>query len=261
MRDILPWDSSNLKRHVYIEIFRPSSLDNSYLYPLFMMNDGQDSDALQIKYTIERLWQRQEIEPVIAVAIHAGDRMQEYGVASEKDFSGRGSKAASYSHFIAQELFPYLKTRFPIDSNKVAIAGFSLGALSAMDIAWNHPDIFKRIGAFSGSFWWRNVDSADEDFDEKVHRIMHSQVRDAKSNPALKFWFQTGTKDEFSDRNKNGVIDSIDDTLDLIAELTKKGYRPFHDIVYHEVKGGEHNQHTWANALPQFLKWAFSMNE
>jgi hypothetical protein len=86
---------------------------------------------------------------------------------------------------------------------------------------------------------------------------MHNQIKDAQSKPGLKFWFQTGTKDENSDRNKNGVIDSIDDTLDLIAELTKKGYRPLHDIVYFEMKGGEHNQHTWAQAMPQFLKWAF----
>jgi enterochelin esterase-like enzyme len=222
-----------------------------------ILNDGQDSEALQIKYTIERLSQRDEIEPIIAVAIHAGDRMQEYGVAGEKDFSGRGSKAGLYTDFIIQELVPYLNNYFPVDGGNISIAGFSLGALSALDIAWNNPAVFQKVGAFSGSFWWRNLDATDQQFDEKVHRIMHNQIRDTKKNPQLKFWFQTGTKDENSDRNKNGVIDSIDDTLDLIAELTKKGYRPFHDIVYHEVKGGEHNQHTWAQAMPQFLKWAF----
>ena len=75
--------------------------------------------------------------------------------------------------------------------------------------------------------------------------------------PDLKFWFQTGTDDERSDRNKNGVIDSIDDTLDLIAELTKKGYRPFYDVHYLEMKDGKHNTGTWAEAMPHFLKWAF----
>jgi enterochelin esterase-like enzyme len=126
-----------------------------------------------------------------------------------------------------------------------------------MDLAWSHPNVFNKVGAFSGSFWWRRVDSADKTFDEKKHRIMHSQIREGELKPGLKFWFQTGTKDEPFDRNGNGVIDSIDDTLDLIAELTKKGYRPFHDIVYHEIRNGEHNQHTWAQAMPHFLKWAF----
>ena len=73
----------------------------------------------------------------------------------------------------------------------------------------------------------------------------------------MKFWFQTGSQDEWGDRNENGIIDSIDDTLDLIAELTKKGYRPFRDIENLEIKDGKHNQETWARAMPYFLKWAF----
>ena len=183
--------------------------------------------------------------------------MQEYGVASEKDFAGRGGKAEAYTNFVLKELLPFLWGRYMIDKKQQVIAGFSLGALSAMDIAWNNAHFFKKVGAFSGSFWWRRVDSASKDFDEKKHRIMHSQIREAEVKPALKFWFQTGTKDEPFDRNGNGVIDSIDDTLDLIAELAKKGYRPFHDIVYHEISNGEHNQHTWTQAMPHFLKWGF----
>jgi len=53
------------------------------------------------------------------------------------------------------------------------------------------------------------------------------------------------------------VIDSIDDTLDLIVELTKKGYRPFHDIHYLELPEGSHDLPTWKQAMPEFLKWAF----
>ncbi|MEJ0055425.1 MAG: GNAT family N-acetyltransferase, partial [Bacteroidota bacterium] len=73
----------------------------------------------------------------------------------------------------------------------------------------------------------------------------------------MKFWFQTGTQDENNDRNNNGVIDSIDDTMDLITELTRKGYRPFHDIQYLEIKDGRHNQETWAQAMPHFLHVGF----
>jgi hypothetical protein len=87
---------------------------------------------------------------------------------------------------------------------------------------------------------------------------MHHEIRNGKKKDQLKFWLQTGALDEMGDRNKNGVIDSIDDTLDLIAELTKKGYRPFHDIQYYEMKDGKHNLETWAEAMPVFLKWAFA---
>jgi enterochelin esterase-like enzyme len=252
----LPSFSPKLNRQVIVDVLRPSHV-NGAVFPLLILNDGQDAEALQLKYTVERLWQRGELAPAIIACVHAGDRMQEYGVADEKDFAGRGSRAKMYSDFLLDELVPYLKSKYPIDAKRQSIAGFSLGALSAMDIAWNHPDVFQKVGAFSGSFWWRRMDSSDKNFDEKKDRIMHSQIREGKLKAGLKFWFQTGTKDEPFDRNGNGVIDSIDDTLDLIAELTKKGYRPFHDIIYHEIHNGEHNQHTWAQAMPVFLKWAF----
>jgi hypothetical protein len=45
--------------------------------------------------------------------------------------------------------------------------------------------------------------------------------------------------------------------LDLIVELTKKGYRPFQDIHYLELKDGEHNLKTWAEAMPTFFEMGF----
>jgi hypothetical protein len=87
---------------------------------------------------------------------------------------------------------------------------------------------------------------------------MHSAIRQGKFIPGMKFWFQAGTLDEKADRNNNGIIDAIDDTLDIISELIKKGYKPYYDVVYHEVKNGHHDVPTWGKAMPHFLKWAFS---
>jgi enterochelin esterase-like enzyme len=82
-------------------------------------------------------------------------------------------------------------------------------------------------------------------------------IKETTIKPELKFWLQTGTKDETADRNKNGIIDSIDDTVDLIKELEAKGYSRPEDIRYVEVVGGSHNPETWAKAMPKFLCWAF----
>jgi hypothetical protein len=68
-------------------------------------------------------------------------------------------------------------------------------------------------------------------------------------------FFETGTLDETADRNNNGIIDSIDDTLSLIEELVKKGYDPETDIRYLELPDGKHDVATWARAFPEFLKW------
>ena len=86
---------------------------------------------------------------------------------------------------------------------------------------------------------------------------MHNQIRNGIYVPWLKFFFETGTLDETADRNKNGIIDSIDDTLSLIEELVKKGYDPAEDIRYLEIKDGRHDVETWGRAFPEFLKWGW----
>jgi enterochelin esterase-like enzyme len=63
--------------------------------------------------------------------------------------------------------------------------------------------------------------------------------------------------DETKDRNNNGIIDSIDDTLDLIKELETKGYQREKDIFYLELPDGHHDVATWGRAMPVFLKWGW----
>jgi iron(III)-enterobactin esterase len=252
--------SKLLDRDTIIDIYLPYQFEEAEKpFPLLLLNDGQDGKAIALKDTLEELSHSKSIEDIILVAVHAGDRMQEYGVAGKPDFKKRGSRAKDYTRFIMTELIPYIHYRYSV-SDRVqdrAIAGFSLGGLSAMDIAWHHPEYFGKAAAFSGSFWWRKRDAKSRLYSEHRDRIMHTTIRNGRHKPGLKFWFQTGLLDEQADRNKNGVIDSIDDTLDLIVELTKKGYRPFHDIQYYEMQDGEHNLPTWKRAMPEFLKWAF----
>jgi len=108
---------------------------------------------------------------------------------------------------------------------------------------------------FSGSFWWRKKDLKDGYHDDD--RILHEMIRETAGHPALKFWLMTGTADELSDRNQNFIIDSIDDTIDVIKALVKKGYKRPADIFYYEMVGGKHDIITWAKAMPKFLEWAF----
>ncbi|MEO6168526.1 MAG: alpha/beta hydrolase-fold protein [Chitinophagales bacterium] len=252
-----------LKRMVVVDVFIPPSYYSSRRkYPILVINDGQDSEAVRIKSTLTRLTRSNEIREVLVIAIHAGDRMQEYGVAAQSDYRKRGNKADLYTGFLLEELLPLIKASYRVDifHDDNAIAGYSLGGLSAFDIGWNHPEIFKKIGVFSGSFWWRSKSYSGGYLDDR-DRIAHAQVMDDEFKPGLRFWFEAGTQDERADRNNNGVIDAIDDTIDMIVELTKKGYRPFKDIEYVEIKGGHHNQKTWAKAMPQFLKWAYGIKE
>ncbi len=251
-------DSIYLEREVKVDCYLPLNVAEPAQMSLLLINDGQDLVKMRFEKILEQLYEHNEIAPLLCVAMHCGtDRRNEYATAKILDYKGRGAKAQQHTDFVMKEVIPFIRETYHIPSFKEkSFAGFSLGALSALDIVWNHPAEFVKTGAFSGSFWWRDKAQEDEDFDEEIHRIMHRQVREGVYHPWLKFFFEVGTQDETADRNNNGIIDAIDDTVSLIDELKKKGYTN-NDIEYLELQDGKHDVPTWARAFPDFLKWGW----
>ncbi len=250
-----------LARTVKVDFYLQGTLKNTAAINLLLINDGQDLIKMNFESILDKFYtDEKDAEPLLCVAMHcSADRKMEYGVADHLDYLGRGAKASLYTSFILEELLPFVKQKFDFLSFKEkAFAGFSLGGLMALDIVWNHPTEFTRVGVFSGSLWWRNIDQTEDEYDDDKHRIMHQQIRNGNFAPWLKFFFQCGNMDETMDRNNNGIIDSIEDTLDLISELETKGYQPETDIHYMEMKDGLHDVPTWARAFPAFLKWGWA---
>lgn len=246
-------ESNYLKRIVIVDVYLPKSCDR---FSLLVLNDGQNLDEMPFAPLLNGLIASGQIRPVLCVGLHCNrDRIEEYATATTTDFAGRGKKAAAYQQFIIEELLPFLHTEYAIESfSQKAIAGFSMGGLSAMDTLWNYPDVFSAAGVFSGSLWWRSKDLGDG-YDDNQHRIMHQLVREKEHLPGKRFYFTTGSMDETADRNNNGIIDSIDDTLDLIKVLEGLGYDREKDIHYYNDEQGRHDVPTWGKALPAFLLW------
>ncbi|HEX6383330.1 MAG TPA: alpha/beta hydrolase-fold protein [Anaerolineae bacterium] len=260
VRTVGDFASENLGNRRSIHVFLPPGYDTDKerRYKVLYVNDGQEMEALRMRETLARLTVARRMEPIIVVAIPSNeDRLHEYGTAVTANAQGLGTKAHAYARFVVEDLMPMINRKFRTltGAPDTAILGASLGGLSAFDIAWNYPDLFGAVGVFSGSFWW----GAGEE-DESVTPnalIAHEMVRTAGYRPGFRAWFQAGTLDEAADRDQNGVIDAIQDTLELIDELEQLGYGRGRDIVYVEVRGGRHNYRTWASAFPDFLKWAF----
>jgi enterochelin esterase-like enzyme len=255
-------NSSYLKREVKVDCYLPLGVAKPAEMSLLLVNDGQDLVSMKFENILDALYAHKNISPILCVGMHcSSDRKNEYGTAKILDYKGRGAKAGLYNQFVMEELIPFIKTTYQVPSFKEkSFAGFSLGALSALDIVWNNPADFRKAGAFSGSFWWRDKAQDDADFDETIHRIMHRQVREGDHYPWLRFFFEVGTQDETADRNNNGIIDAIDDTISLIAELKQKGYADT-DIRYIELQDGRHDVPTWARAFPDFLKWGWGTQQ
>jgi enterochelin esterase-like enzyme len=249
--------SRHLQRKVDLTIVNTPIPDDKSRLNLLLLNDGQELAKLRLTEIMDSLYKAKAIEPVVVVAIHAGDRMQEYGVADKPDFGGRGSRAGYYDAFVNNELYPYIKKKTGVRKfNSVVIAGASLGGLSAFDIGWNHADKIDKIGVFSGSFWWRDKDITDSSYSDDNNRIMIAKLKASRKKPQQQYWFYAGGAEENSDRDKDGIIDVVDDTKDVIALVQKKVPTPG-AVVYREVAGGHHDWPDWSAVLPGFMIWAF----
>lgn len=249
--------SRHLQRHVKLTIINTPVPDDKNSFNLLLLNDGQDIAKLRIKEIIDSLYKKKLIQPLVVIAIYTSDRMKELGIADYPDYKNNGADAAKYSAFVDNELYAFIKKKTGVRKfNSITIAGCSLGGLAAFDIAWDHADKIDKVGVFSGSFWYRDKDASDADYSDDEDRLMMDKIRSSRKKPHLKYWFYAGDDEEKSDRDKDGIIDVVDDTKDLITVLNSKKAVSPDDIIFTEIKEGKHDYPSWSHVFPDFLIWA-----
>ncbi len=177
--------SAALGRDLVLDVYLPPRYrpDAATPYPLVLFNDGQDLPRMNFAGIIQNLSASKTIPAFVAIGIHTSERrIREYGTAQQADYKGRGDLASKYTRFILEELMPRVREQFNVSqrAKDTAIAGFSLGGLSALDIAWAHPEVFGVVGVFSGSLWWRSHPVRPEDPD--ADRIMIDIVQKTLQN-------------------------------------------------------------------------------
>lgn len=258
-------------------------------YPVLYANDGQDMAAVGLTSTLDQLYREQVIEPVIVVAIRMlDDRASGYGLSDRA--SGRsvvggspigpiGTQAQAYSAWVSTVLLPYVDAHYRTrrSARGRSVLGWSLGALNAFNLGWQYPELFGQVGAFSPSLWL----AADRSTASAVQhtRLAQRMVDHSHRRKGLRLWFAVGTTEETKDRDGDGINDSVDDTQDLLQGyrgadgfslrgLRQLGYAVNMDYAKHPsrhadavlflLQGGVHNQASWKQMLPEFLRWAYA---
>ena len=83
-----------LGREVKIDFYLPKNVADPSEMSLLLINDGQNMKEVGLAGILENLYAKKAILPLLCVAIHTGSqRKMEYGVASQKDYLGRGANA------------------------------------------------------------------------------------------------------------------------------------------------------------------------
>lgn len=278
-----PYLGESLNIHVLL----PPGYGAVRRYPVLYLNDGQDSEAVGLKPSLQRLHAEARIAPVIVVAIGMPrDRMGAYGLSDRRSvrslvgdsrFGSVGTQAWAYSQWLARSLVPCIDARYRTlrKPGGRAILGWSLGGLNAFNIGWQYPRSFGIVGAFSPSFWLSR--ERNDAATVQRTRIAQHMVDVGAPRRGPRIWIAVGDREETADRDGDGIIDVVDDARDLIdgyrddgmslRGLRQRGYTSNLGVreypsttdtaAFRLIIGGEHNQASWARELPEFLAWAF----
>lgn len=277
-----------------VRVFMPNGYDPlaEIGYPVLYINDGQDVEAVKLQATLNELIDRGEIRPLLAVAIDMPkDRMGAYGFserAAQRSLvaplrvGATGAQAHAYSEWVATQLVPIIDARYRTRSRPEAraILGWSLGGANALNLGWQYPEVFANVGAFSPSLWLSP--KRDDIAGIQASRFAQRMIAAGAYHAGSRFFFAVGDAEEIDDRDGDGVIDVLDDTRDLIdgwrvageAEPRAKGLHqlghsinPDHaakgtraDAALFVLAGGKHEQASWAQMLPVFLRWVYAVH-
>ena len=247
-----------------IQVYLPGGYDQNPTrrYPVLYVFDGQQLPEIGFEGLLNQLTSASQVNPFIVVAVFSteGDlRREELGTGSTLNMFGWGTSSEAFNQFLVTELVPKINSTYHTlaGPQNTGVMGWSLGGLTAFYVAWQYPQIFGIVGAFSPSFWWRTPSQPGE---ELAARVIPNLVRDSAARPGLRMWFEAGTKElPYSDIDNNGVEDMIQDVQDVMSLLGQKGYQNGSDMVYVEVEGGQHELSTWETVMPDFLKYAFPL--
>lgn len=223
-------------------VWLPPSYDSepNKRYPVVYMNDGQN--IIDPKTATKGMeWRADEIadslikanklEEIIIVGIyHTPDREFEYL---------EGDLGKAYADFVAKTVKPLIdKTyRTKPERENTAIIGSAMGGLSALWIGWKYPQLFKNVGALSGTF---NLES------DKILKEIKGYKGPTKD---LKLYLDMGGKD--IDVQSKRSYDEI------IGDLSKIGYAEGRNLKSFYYPTAEHNENAWSLRLPQTLQFFF----
>lgn len=233
------FQSHRLKHARDIVVFLPADYAHrKKRYPVLYMHDGQNlidpataflGQPWRIDLSIDRLTRSRKIPELIVVGIYnTPARISEYAAGETGHF---------YAQFVIHELKPMIDRIYRTRPGRefTAVAGSSMGGLSAFFFSWHYPEVFSKSAALSSSFFWRNSKMI---YDVQIYQGPKKDIR---------IYMDVGSWE----RTLQSGFDK------MTAALEEKGYAQNVDFVAHREEGGEHNERSWGDRFWRPLTFLF----
>jgi iron(III)-enterobactin esterase len=230
-----------------VTVYVPAHYVTGTPSPVIVTADGPDANLPTV---LDNLIAQKRVPPMIAIMIQNGggdapgsERGLEYDTVS-----GR------YAEFVEAEVIPLVEKNCGVkitrDPEARATMGGSSGAAAAFTMAWFHPELYRRVISYSGTFvnqQWP-VDPAVPHGAWNYHETLIPQSR----RKPLRVWLQVGDRDNFT--RPDGYHDWVEANHRMAAALKAKGY-PYHYVFC--VNAGHTDRNAKAQTLPHALEWVW----
>lgn len=183
--------SRHLQRHVDLTVITTPMPDKKEEMNLLLFNNNDFTENVQAKKIIDSLYRKKLIQPLTMVA-YKGETA-DYGL--EETGGEKGRQYRKFNEFVSDELYPFAKKKSVIRKfNSVAICGFASSALSAFDIAFNHPGKIQSAGMFYPMFA-AGINAPDTSVLQTISAL--------RERPKLKLWMLAAESDSLTLKLKN----------------------------------------------------------
>jgi iron(III)-enterobactin esterase len=244
---IYPGLNGPYHRQVYVYV--PSQYVAGTPAPFIEAQDGRGYTN-RLPTVLDNMINDHRLPVMIAVMIQSGggdgkgsERGLEYDAVSDK-----------YSTFIETEVLPEISAKYGVkfttDPEGRATMGGSSGAACAFTMAWFHPELYRRVLSYSGTYVAQespdNPKSPHGAWEYHEHFIPQS---DAKP---LRIWLQVGENDLGSKRDEASYHNWVMANNRMAAALKAKGYH--YQYVYC-LGAGHVDRKAVGQTLPDALLW------
>src|SRR6185295_12834317 len=236
-----------------ITVYIPAHYKRGKKSPLLVVHDGPKlgSAEITLPHVLDNLIAQKRVPAMIAVMIQNGggdaqgsERGLEYDTMSGK-----------FAEFIEKEVLPKVEknngVKLTHDPDGRAVMGCSSGAAAALSMAWYHPEWYRRVLSYSGTYvnqqWPFNPATPGGAWEYHTSIIPNSPPK------PIRIWMHVGDRDLF---NPNVMRDDMHDWVAanhrMAAALKDKGYQ--YQYVF-ALDSGHCERKVREHTLPQALEW------
>jgi enterochelin esterase-like enzyme len=217
--------------------------------PFMVVQDGH-AYLNTLPIVLDNLIAARRVPPLVAILVDSGggDAQGSQRGLEYDTLSGR------YSDFIETEVLPRVQAetgiRLTVNPDGRATMGVSSGAACAFTMAWFHPERYRRVLSYSGTYV--NQQSPPNPAIPRGAWEYHATLIPAATRKPLRIWLEVGEKDLHADDPEDTWRNWPLANKRMAEALAVKGY----DYRFTLSLGGRHfDPHVLEQTLPDALEW------